>query len=54
MLKFFFRRQKLDTKDVPYNEQRDPYLEALIRELILKQKEESVKLVEQLKQKEPK
>lgn len=54
MLKFFFRKQKLDTVEMPHNEQPDPYLERLIQELLLNKKQESVKIQEQLKEKEVK
>lgn len=54
MLKFFFRRKKVNNVDIPHNEQPDPYLEKLTQELLLQKKQESVKLTQQQKEKEVK
>jgi hypothetical protein len=51
MLKFFFRRNdKLDrSPDTPYNEQHDPYLERIVRELLLSNEQNSAKITDTIK-----
>jgi hypothetical protein len=47
MLKFFFRKQPDPTPDLKYNEQSDPYLEQILRELLSQKEAESAKILEQ-------
>jgi hypothetical protein len=56
MLKFFFRRLKtpIDLSDTPHNEHRDPYLERIMDEIRLHNKDIPVTIKEQFKIKEVK
>lgn len=51
MLRFFFPKQpiqKQDDADIPYDQQRDPYLEQLAKELALQEEAALAKILKQL------
>lgn len=49
MLRFFFRKQPKDHDvDIPYDQQRDPYLEQLATMLALQEEEKLAKILKQL------
>lgn len=55
MLKFFFRRQPKPTElDTPINEYTDPYLEQLVEQLLLNNKQKPATLQDQKLEKEVK
>ena len=55
MLKFFFRRQQKPVEvDTPINEYTDPYLEQLVEQLLLNNKQKPVTLQDQKLEKEVK
>lgn len=54
MLRFFFRRPRIEDKDTPFNEFRDPYLEEVIEKLRLDLQTNSAKLEDETLEKEPK
>lgn len=50
MLRFFFRKQPIKQTydvDVPYDQQRDPYLEQLAATLALQEEEKHAKILKQ-------
>ena len=55
MLKFFFRRQQKPVEvDTPINEYTDPYLEQLVEQLLLNNKQKPATLQDQKLEKEVK